>query len=375
MGRKYSSFWRKGRGKSAVFLLGGVIPSLISRVLPKQRDLSIFGSFNGALAGDNSLALYLQFKAEGQNAIFITKDRALSRVPFRDGSFPVFAFGPQGIWSQLTASRAYYSHAIFDFVSALVIGSHIVCLQHGFPIKRGGSALKTGPPVSLAGKILKRSGFPVSRVRRILNTHVFPYAYYYYCNEVWSPPGVFAENTSKVFRVGAPRIVVATPPRLAPVVIRPEPGLVLFAPTHMAGLHVAQRIEKWGFGRGDVSALALLQDYGLRLHFRPHPIDVEEVELLDFNPLISIDLAPDVHERLGSYEAVITDVSSLGFDAIFLGIPVRFLLDELTIFQSGAVGIFDSVLPEVVSRGSQTLPGAVKELATLLGWISATNGS
>ena len=343
--RPYSFFWRKGRFYSFLLPVVGFPLSLLSRVFPKDPQLQVFGSFNGAKIGDNSLALcnfQLRNKAK---AFFITKEKLELRQKLADGSSPVYAYSLKGIFFQLRASRAYYTHSVFDFISPLIVGARIVCLQHGYPIKKGGAANRA-------------SEFSALFSRPLLGD-TSPYVYYYFCHEVWTPPGVFEENTRQVFAHSNPKIVVEVPPRLWGLRASPNKQRILFAPTYSNVTGLEDRLTEWGFFDNNSPLIRSLRKYGLELVFRPHPAEVEQVGDSAMASGVKIDYLTSAEVLVSTSGAVITDASSIGFDSMQLGIPTYFLKKDLQAFQSVEVGIFENVLAIINKRSVSSLEEAL----------------
>lgn len=316
--------------------------------MPKRYGLVLFGAFSGAKIADNSLALYLRTACGNDKSYFITKNRAELSKALPDGKFPVLAQSPLGVWLQLRAEKVYYSHSVFDFTSPLIVGAFITCLQHGFPVKRGGSAT--------------RNSGSVSSFRKLLIEKLIPYSYYYFCHEVWTPPGIFAENTRAVFQLGSPSIKEQRPPRLELVHLKPETGKILFAPTHMTAVDFGQRVEEWGLISEESPVAKCLHENSLTLALRPHPIDADSASQLPLIQNVLLDTTDNVHDTLGDYEFLITDVSSLGFDALELDIPVRFVLSDFEKFAEDEIGIFENVFPLIYELASPSLSGAIEDV-------------
>jgi hypothetical protein len=337
----YSEFWKRSKRQQVTLMVFGFLPSLLAKIVPKKADLELFGSFCGAMIGDNSLALYLERKKKGKQVFFVTKNPEATRQPMRDESYPVLASSMLGVWLQLRAQRVYFTHSIIDFNSPFVMGARIICLQHATALKRGGAAV---------ANYRKKKG-----LRTLLKRYLFPYSYPYFCHEVWSPPGIFVENTREIFALTAPKIVIQQSPRLAAIVVRPSRGKILFAPTSIKFLPLVERLQTWGLLDSNSDAVKFLQRNDLQLWLRPHPIELENVESIFFPHPVKIDSTVDVYESLGSYAHVITDFSSIGYDSREVGIPTSFLTTDLDRFQVGEVGHFPNVLDELHTVGLNSL--------------------
>lgn len=313
---------------------------LLSRIIPKKQGLSVYGSQSGHVIGDNSLALFSQ-KVSEPNQYFITKNRRLLSMSLPGDKLPTLAISIRGIWLQLRAETVYYSHSIFDLSSPLVTGGHVVCLQHGFPIKLGGVAAR------------QNSWLMKASVRFVV-ANLIPYIYYYYADEVWSPNQHFIENTRAVFALTTPEILVRPPSRLSEVEIKPEAGNILIALTHSAGLSARQKLYDLGLLlESDHKSTTAIPE-SLKITVRLHPIDKEGFDIRTLRKGVCFDVSENAYKSLGSYEAVLTDFSSLGFDSAHLGIRTVFWIQHLDSFNESEIGLFPNVVSDLKRIGVRT---------------------
>lgn len=327
----------------------GLPLSLIARVVARDQNLSIFGSWKGKIIGDNSWSLYLHHLARKKKVFFLTKSLSeIRRVRETGDHSAVWAFSPRGIALQLSAGTIYYSHSIADFVAPLTVGANIVCLQHGYPAKHGGASNPRNDE-------FKRFGGRWGRL-------FAPFAYYYYCHEVWSPRGIFVENTEKIFSVTKPRIIVSRPPRLWDFRPWTHPGTILLAPTHFQYEGLRGRLSRWGIPGPDSATFEILRREQLRLVLRPHPLDAEEAAGLSLPTYVDVDKSPSSVGSLEDCRLLITDASSLAFDAAELGISYFFLSDELERFIATEVGLFESVRSHMMNSAVTSVGEAIERL-------------
>lgn len=335
--RSYESYWKKSRLKFAALATFGSPLFLLALLVPKDKNLWVYGSQNGYKISDNSY-YHFQLLDQGIRKVFITKNRQeLARRDLAPGCY-VYSRTFRGFWLQLRASKAHYSHSIFDLDSPLICASTVVCFQHGFPIKLGGVA----DP---------RNNWLVKNPAKFLIRHIVPYTYVYYADEVWTPGGIFEENSKAVFSLTNPELIVRSPPRLGNVVLNQVKGKTLVALTYSETRTCRQKLLELGFLRGSKREFTLDLESDVSVHVRLHPLEegqIAESELV--HPAV-LDRTPSIHESLGLYQLLITDFSSIGFDSLELGIRTIFWTRYLDEFASNEIGLFQNVVEEIEANG------------------------
>lgn len=93
--------------------------------------------------------------------------------------------------------------------------------------------------------------------------------------------------------------------------------------------------------------------------FRPHPLEAERLEVSDLPIGWSLDLEYTSSFGISKYDLLITDVSSIAFDAMQLGIPVFFLQTEVQRYQQDDVGLDPLVLEAIRKYFVQSVSSAL----------------
>lgn len=287
----YKKFWYKSRLSLIVTIVLWTPLSLILRFTPKLK-YEIYGSMNGFQVCDNSNFL---FKNSNSNVcFFITKNRELVS---RKNKI-IFAYSSFGLFLQMFARKAYWSHGMNDFLAPLVCGSYIVGLQHGLPGK-------TGPGVkSKKHQILKY------KVKRALT----PYLLNYYCDEIWSPDKKYDKCMRSVFEPMKPSIKRLQIPRIFFQKHLKNEKKILYAPSHRNEKEILPFLLECGLLTN--SFLKLLRKNDYEFYFRPHPLTYEAINTagIQLPEEIILDRSNDIHDSLASFELVITDFSGLIID-------------------------------------------------------------
>lgn len=343
----YLKFTKLRKRQLITIGLLGLPLRVLATLVPKDRGLSIFGSYNGFRIGDNSYFEFLTRK--DSKAFFITKNRALLGSSSYSNPRIVYAFSPKGVWLQLRARNVYFSHSIFDFFSPLVVSGYVTSLQHGYPIKNLGGLSKSNPWMK------------IKWLRRIF-LWLFPHAYPHYCHRVFSPPGLFLTNTIRMYGFTTSEVVVKQYARIrATKPYSPQGRKILLALTFSKSVPLKSRLERLGLQR--VSSISSVLDREeLELVVRPHPIEIEQAKSLGSPPGVTFDFSENYQESLGSYLAVISDASSIAFDAIEVESPVFFMADELAAYELTENGIEENVLHGIMHLSTANLETAIGEI-------------
>ena len=122
-----------------------------------------------------------------------------------------------------------------------------------------------------------------------------------------------------------------------------EDEILLFAPTFRAGSQARKRtVEAEPVALDFTKVLAALQKRTGRtwyLMLRLHPqvaahMEKFPLEIQDVSHVVDASQYRDAYELLASVDAMMTDYSSLGFDASFIDLPVFLYADDLDTYQS-----------------------------------------
>lgn len=308
--KKYLSFWAKNRAQHIIELFWTFPISIIARIIPRGQT-EIYGSMNGFRICDNSKFLF--YKSKSPKSFFITKNKDICSNKNRI----IYAYSFKGIYLQLSANRIFWTHGLNDFIAPLVLGSHIVGLQHGLPGKT----------------IIQKTK---NKLYYIIKDIFLPFMNNYYCHEVWSPKMFYDSYIKEVFyplnvqvkRKQLPRIEFA--PKLTKM------RKILYAPSHRSFRNITDVLND-----NKVTTESFIEELNsnnIQLVVRPHPLDYDEFIKSKINKYCSIDSSDDIHDTISSYSIVISDFSGLLIDCWELGIESYCLCDDLEdIFNRGII--------------------------------------
>ena len=326
---------------------------LATLVVPRSRDEWVFGC--GAGIGDGALALWNRVAADGHPAVWLVGSDSEAADASAHGIPYVKRMSLRGFWRTARARVVVVTHGFGDVNRYAVSGAFIAQLWHGIPLKRIG----LDSPETLRSSILPGS----SLLRRALGAmyrsttrqiDVLPAASPLVRGRLESAFGlpdsrvpVTGEPRVDVLSVGTPderresaRAVLAS----AGLTSLGDSRLVLYAPT-------------WRDGEPDPAIptpaqwrrlIATLEARDAVLLVRSHPLGAGDYEppfeTDRVHPLGSSRLR-DATPVMPALTALITDYSSMAFDAALVPLPVLFLAPDVEAYarRRGFYGRFTDV--------------------------------
>jgi len=307
--------------------------ALFSCILPKKKGLYIFSSMHGFDLADN--AKYLYDNVQSTNKYFITK-----RKNYKSSCGNIrylYAYSIQGIFVQLFAERAYYTHGIYDFIPVLIWGSCKINLWHGVPVK------VIGPLADWSGdsKLLFFVKCWFFRIFRI--------SYYMAFDYLLCPEFQQIENYNHYFMLVKPKILVRQQPRVLYSRKLAKSMSILYAPTHRnhdKSHNIEEYLDKIRIFHPDVRNF--ISKIRITIVIRPHPLELSKYLNLNMPENYVLDNSIDLYDSINKYILVVTDYSSIIYDCRDLRIPYRILAADFMDYD-GKVG-FNRDFSEVIRK-------------------------
>lgn len=309
---------------------------LITAVVPRSADEWVFGCAVGI--ADGALAVWNEAQKGGVHAVWLVDDPVQQRAAAALGIPTVRKTSLRGFWRTARARVVVVTHGFGDANRYAVFGAFIVQLWHGIPLKRIG----IDSPATVRSSILPSSGLvrvALGRMYRSATRRIslLPAASHLVRGRLES---AFSLPDSRVPVLGEPRVDVLSQGtaeerrsearrRLAELAgVDPESALVLYAPTWRDGAAdpAIPSAEEWAV----IDRMLAARDAVLLI--RSHPLGAGEYAPPAPSPRVrslGSDVVPDVTPLLPGMDVLVTDYSSLAFDASLVPLPVVFFAPDV----------------------------------------------
>ncbi|QIG40326.1 glycosyl/glycerophosphate transferase [Microbacterium sp. 4R-513] len=314
---------------------------LVTLLVPRSRDLWVFGCAVGI--ADGALALWEVAATHGERAVWLVATTSQARDASARGIPSIRKHSLRGFWATARARVVVVTHGFGDVNRYATHGAFVVQLWHGIPLKRIGldspetlrppAALARGPLAGLARRAL---GLLYRRTAR--GIRLVPAASHVVRGRLES---AFGLPDDRVPVTGEPRVDVlsrgtvaersgSARERIGELAgpLDPSSRLVLYAPTWRDG-ETDPAIPTAAEWRAIVD---VLRRHDAVLLVRSHPLGAGEYA----PPLgtervrgLGSDVLADVTPLLPGLDALVTDYSSLMFDAALVPLPVVYLAPDV----------------------------------------------
>lgn len=312
--------------RAPLYLAGRVVTALV----PRSRDEWVFGCAVGI--ADGALALWRRAADDGVSAVWLTADAAEDDRAAELGIPTVRKASLRGFWRTARARVVVVTHGFGDVNRYAATGGVVVQLWHGIPLKRIG----LDAPVTVDGPLPWLRPVLAAAYRRTqARIRVLPAASHLARGRLESAFGLPA---SCVVVTGEPRVDVLS---------RGEPGerrtraraLLSEALGPLGDSRVALYAPTWRDGAPDPATptpaqwrriVAVLERHDALLAIRSHPLGGGDYAVSsDRVRALGSDLVADVTPLLPAFDALVTDYSSLAYDAGLVPLPTLFLAPDV----------------------------------------------
>jgi CDP-glycerol glycerophosphotransferase (TagB/SpsB family) len=352
-----------------LYLAGRAVTALI----PRTRDRWVFGCAVGI--ADGALALWERAARDGVAATWLTGTDAEAAEAARRGIRSLPKHSVRGFWATARARVLVVTHGFGDVNRYAATGGVVVQLWHGIPLKRIGldSPETLRSPLPFARR-------PVSALLAALyrrtqaRISVLPASSHLVRGRLES---AFGLPDARVPVTGEPRtdvLCAGTPQERTSAARAGLEGAV----GALQGRRAVLYAPTWRDGGADpavpdagewASILAVLERHDAVLLIRSHPLGEGEYRpprATDRVRALGSDIVADVTPLLPGIHALITDYSSLAFDAALAGLPTLFLAPDVREYadRRGFYGRYEDVAGDDWAGGWRQ---ASDQLAALLG--------
>ncbi|MEE9430820.1 MAG: CDP-glycerol glycerophosphotransferase family protein [Melioribacteraceae bacterium] len=305
------------------------ILKVISLLIPKKKNLVLFGGFGGRRFGDNSAILF-QYVVDNKSNVEIywmyNSEEAAKQVA-EVGGVPLSRRSLKGIWKSLRANLIVTSHGIKDAIlfEPLFHKPKLLYLNHAVPIKKGWLGIKD----------IDKHSIRLDKFRiKCTNYTITSSEYSVHQQNEYLPIG---KEKTKI--TGLPRCDVLFPkehPKSLQKIVDERnldkyEFIVLYAPTW----------RKWTttkffpFPDFDISKMSkTLEENNICVALRPHHVDLNNISNQNFwlkiksysnFELLTHTVCPEVDNLLRITDCLVTDYSSVLYDFLLLDRPVMII--------------------------------------------------
>lgn len=336
-------------------------------VIPRRRDLWVFGSWHGNRYADNSRALYEYVLSHSSaKAVWMSKQPQIVDELTRAGHPAELTRSLRGLWTCARAGVYLYDCGTSDINAALSWRALRVNLWHGVPLKKLGPdiVVRDHPARTLYSSFRTRWGRLLTAPANLDRP-----------DYMITTSATMVSRYESAFDLSAGQVQALGQPRTDPIPAgayeteaerqslaglretRRSARTVLYAPTfrEAAPLDVA----------GTVTALsAACTAVGWRLFVKLHAGDAVHVpqDSTDF------DLVPaslDLNRILPDIDVLVTDYSSIFIDFLLLDRPIVFFAPDIGHYETAERGFYDDYRQSAPGPIAQTLGELTSEIENL----------
>jgi CDP-glycerol glycerophosphotransferase (TagB/SpsB family) len=312
--------------KIPLFLLGDIL-YLLSLIIPRRKNLWIFGAWFGQRYSDNPRALfeYVNSKYPEIEAVWLTRNIEVKKIIEKYNYRAHYTFSLAGIWSSLRAGAGIICTDIRDLNLFTSGGLKVIQLWHGSPIKK---IIFDDRLAFKRPSAIKSILFPFSRLK--FSQYLFTAA----SEEVKSKlAGAFRVDPDHVKVTGYPRndLFYRRETRHLSTIselkeIRLNCRIGIYLPTHRSEgkteylKNMIPELKELDSRLKEMNIILLIKQ-----HF--YHQNTGEDDFAGFTNIRFIsdrDIEHDIHAILPLTDFLITDYSSILFDYLLLGKPVIF---------------------------------------------------
>lgn len=287
-----------------IFIIPLWLIFILTRFIKRDESIVVFGIHTKSFSG-NVKALLLDKEKGNYTSILISSDKSVIEQANNLGIRSAHKLSYKGIYYSLKAATYIYSGFPSDINFWLSNGAKYINVWHGTPFKKIERDVETGR-YSLRNKYKKLYGIFAPQYLTKPDIILASSLYEEECFK-----SAFSFPTEKMFR--------SFPPRLKGIRCRENKKLtVLYAPTWRddQSYSITQLLDLSQLNR-------LLIEKNIIFNIKLHPSDKSNIDIKEDSNICFIDKNADIYEYLSNAELVISDYSSMIFEALYLNKEVH----------------------------------------------------
>lgn len=300
----------------------------LERLVPRCKNIWIFGAWYGQKYSDNSKWLY-EYVLENEphiKAVWITKNKDIYKKLYAQNKFVCMNSSLKGIWWCLRAKYAFLTSGVVDVNAFALNGCKQIWLWHGMPLK----------------KILNSEDVYVSEKKKAFQRMLNPYysftpSFTLTSSDFFVPylKEAFMLPESKILKTGLPRCDAFFTRKKEKLVTDlkthfPNAKFLLYMPTfrmssQLNGLPFNPFVRQFGFDEKEF--VTFLEDCNIVFLYKPHFADSSVNVQINTSRFLYVtdDCFEDLYVLLNNVDGLITDYSSVFFDFLATKKPVYLL--------------------------------------------------
>jgi len=339
----------------------------LQRLISRNKNIWIFGAWNGHRYSDNSrsLFLYVQKNHPEIKPVWITREKEIQHLINAEGGISHLADSLKGIYFSLIAKKVFVSCGKRDVNSFFINGAHWIQLWHGSPFKK----------IGLDDKYSSHNTF----FQRVIVKNLFPFATEFNYHRIASNAAFFTPILSSAFGTPMNRIMETGSPRN---------DVFYHDQEHLFNQEVRKRFQGCKVlyylptfrGHGGTNSLFGLSDYNIKItgsflekqnlvliskaHYVDNKLDSKGEKHERIIHLADNEVT-DINEMLKDADLLITDYSSIYFDYLLTERPVIFAAFDLTEYVTGNRELpfrYEGVIAGPIVKNWQGLFKAMSEI-------------
>lgn len=297
----------------------------VQYLIPRNRNILVFGAWYGDRYSDNSRYLYQYVNRNHpeMKSIWLTKSKKIRDRIIEEGAEVYMANGLRGIYYSLCAKYIFVSSGKRDINYFFINGANWIHLWHGSPLKK----------IGLDDKYSNADSFFQTNIVAFL----FPFAYEYNFHFTISTSAIFTDRMMTSFRLPLSRVLETGYPR-NDVFFETEQDsfnkeirnkfngcrLIYYLPTFRNFDGAKSLFNLADFDRDVLEKF--LQNNNFVIICKGHFVDKNLMEANDILDSRLIDLkdsnVDEINFMLKDADLLITDYSSVYFDFLLTGRPI-----------------------------------------------------
>ena len=306
----------------------------LERLIPRNKNLFLFGACYGHKYSDNSKALF-EYILKNEPKIkpyWVTFDKKVYQELLLDNKPVIMAYSLKGWLLHLRASFVFYSSTGDTNIYA-VNGARRICLWHGMPLKK--ILFDTHKGLRLQGK----DGKVTSKIKKIIRDFIFPYYLYskkpYFSissSEFFVPflSSAFLIDSKNIWFTGLPRTDYYYQEKKEEFIslIRNKYNnsrIVLYMPTFRRLRNYGKFYNPFSDSNFDINSFTgFLETNNIVFLYKPHYFDKTFNYSISSERFVLIkdEDYDELYVLISNIDILVTDYSSVYFDFLCLNKPV-----------------------------------------------------